>query len=372
MAIYLNNLSATDRDNNIGLIRFLLATLVVFSHSYPFLLGSNQAEPISIVTHGQRTGGELAVDCFFILSGYLITGSWYSSHCACEYLKRRILRIYPGFLAAILFSATIAAPLLYDSAYWPAFSWRNFIADGLNLTYITELTTINGGSWPVNGSLWSIRYEFLCYATVMLFGITGLLGRRILVLLAWLTWNFLYMGQTYCHMRIPGNSYAWLIGDPGTLPTVFSNFLAGCTLYCYRDRIPFTKPLLTVAVLALFATGIILPQFHALALTMPLFCAYILLFLAYVPGPILRHDHGDLSYGLYLYAFPVQLLLAKTIPWLTPLTLFPLAMLTTLPLAVLSWHYIEHPCLGLKRPREPRVPLPIFNTQPEYQHAIHC
>jgi peptidoglycan/LPS O-acetylase OafA/YrhL len=368
MPKYLTDVSAGGRENNIGLIRFVLAALVVFAHSY--IARSNQIDPLELVTHRQLNSGILAVDCFFILSGYLITASWYSSSCPCDYLKRRILRIYPGFLAAILFSASIAAPLLCNSPYWANFPWRHFIVDGLNLKYNTELITIHGRDWPVNGSLWTIRYEFLCYATVMFLGMTGILKRRILVLLAWLTWNSIYMVQAYYHVRIPGNSYSWLVGDPGVLPRVFSNFLAGCTFYCYRDRIPLARPLLLVALFALFATGIMLPQLRALVVIVPLCCAYILLFLAYVPRPVLHRDQADLSYGLYLYAFPVQLVLAKTIPWLTPLTLFPLAMLVTLPLAVVSWHYIERPCLQLKRPSRAAMPQLRLSNQQEYQPAI--
>ena len=119
--------------------------------------------------------------------------------------------------------------------------------------------------------------------------------------------------------------------------------------------------------------GVLRRQFNLEGhLTEPLFCTYILVYLSYVPGPVLRYDHGDLSYGLYLYAFPVQLLLIKAFPWLTSLALFPLAMLTTLALAILSWRYIEHPCLQFKRPRQAKMPLPLLNTQPEYPQAIRC
>src|SRR6516165_8068434 len=97
MPKYLTDVSAGGRENNIGLIRFVLAALVVFAHSY--IARSNQIDPLELVTHRQLNSGILAVDCFFILSGYLITASWYSSSCPCDYLKRRILRIYPGFLA---------------------------------------------------------------------------------------------------------------------------------------------------------------------------------------------------------------------------------------------------------------------------------
>src|SRR5689334_20689842 len=103
------------RSNNIDFLRFALASLVILSHSYPLVWGNNTREPFSMATGGQRTGGELAVEGFFILSGFLITRSWYSARSTGDYLRRRALRIYPGFFVAVAFSGLIAAPWLAAS-----------------------------------------------------------------------------------------------------------------------------------------------------------------------------------------------------------------------------------------------------------------
>lgn len=58
--------------------------------------------------------------------------------------------------------------------------------------------------------------------------------------------------------------------------------------------------------------------------------------------------YGDISYGIYIYAFPVQQLLAQFIPHMRPLTMLFLSALITLPLALLSWFFVEKPALGLK------------------------
>src|SRR5215207_5054601 len=83
------------RLNNFDFLRFLLAALVILSHSYPLLWGNNEREPLSLLTGGQLSFGEFAVNGFFILSGFLIAQSWENSRTVSSYFKKRFLRIYP-------------------------------------------------------------------------------------------------------------------------------------------------------------------------------------------------------------------------------------------------------------------------------------
>ncbi len=348
------------RANNIDFLRFFLASLVIFSHSYSLTLGSNDREPFSIATRGQRTGGELAVDGFFILSGFLIARSWISSRGPADYLRRRALRIYPGFLAAVAFSTLCAGPLLQGepSAYWRAFSWREFAIMSLNLDFYTPPSDV-----PVNGSLWSIRYEFLCYLAVAALGLVGLLSRRIVLVLGWLACLGLLAGQIYLGWQIPGSRLSWLYCYPGFWPRVMADFLSGVLFYSYRDRIVLTWPLLIGAALGLLATGVAFPSMRALPLAVPLLGGYLLFFAAYMPMGRLQHfaARGDFSYGLYLYAFPIQLILTRRVfRDLTPIALFLLAWAITGLFAVLSWRLIERPFMRLKgssRPPEARPEL---------------
>ena len=341
------------RENNIDFLRFFLAGLVIFSHSYPLLWGSNDWEPISLATRGQRTAGELAVDGFFILSGFLIARSWLSSRGLGDYLRRRALRIYPGFLVAISFSSLIAAPLLQDrtAAYWKAFSWRDFFLRGINLEFY-----IPPSFSSVNGSLWSIRYEFMCYLAVAALGLCGFLSRRGLVVLGWLLCYLMYVCQIYFHLNTYGSRLSWLYCYPAPWPRLMSDFLAGVLFYCYRDRIVLSWPLMLGAAIGLLTLGVAMPSLRALSLAVPVLGAYALFFAAYLPIGRLRHfaSRGDLSYGLYLYAFPLQLLLIRAFsPWLHPLTLSLLALGITALFAVLSWHFVESPFLHLKKSSRP-------------------
>jgi hypothetical protein len=82
------------RANNFDFIRLFLAVLVIFSHSYPLGVGSEVAEPFKRLTHNQVTGGDIAVDLFFVISGFLISASYERTASVASYLKKRVLRIY--------------------------------------------------------------------------------------------------------------------------------------------------------------------------------------------------------------------------------------------------------------------------------------
>ncbi len=298
------------------------------------------------------------MDGFFILSGFLITRSWFSARSTGDYLLRRVLRIYPGFLVAVIFSGLIAAPWLAESseAFWKAFSWRGFFVGGARL-----ILKIPSSQVEVNGSLWTIPYEFKCYLAIVGFGLCGGLTRRFWVLLALFLCMGLYAGQVYGGWVMPESRLNWLIGYPGFWPRAMSDFLAGTAFYCYRDRIVLSRPLFLGALLGLFLFGVAAPSLRLLPLLIPILGGYVLLYASYVPMGRLQHfsRHGDLSYGLYLYAFPIQqLLIASWGRWLHPLGLFVVAWGITAVFAALSWHLVERPFMRLKRSSRPRQDRP--------------
>jgi peptidoglycan/LPS O-acetylase OafA/YrhL len=334
---------AEGRANHFDALRLLLASLVIFSHSYPLLLGSNESEPICRATGGQRTAGEIAVDGFFLMSGFLITASWMRNKGLGDYLRRRVQRIYPGFLVAVLFTGLVAAPLLASSSaeYWKQFNTRRFVVEALNLS---------GAATPgrgANGSLWSIRYEFCCYLAVAGMGLIGMLRRRPLVLAASVGCTALHAAQLHLDLKMPGSRLSWLWCYPGFWPRLSACFLTGAVFYLYRDRVVCSGRLaLTAAVGLVVAAGF--PAAQGLPLLFPVLGGYLLLYLAFVPESRLQNiaRWGDLSYGLYLYAFPIQLLLIQSFGnRLTPPALTGLALIATAVMAALSWRLVERPCM---------------------------
>src|SRR5262249_20215585 len=154
------------------------------------------------LTGEQLSGGALAVDCFFILSGFLITQSYLRSRGLRDYLRRRIRRIYPGFLVAVLFTASVIGPLMAPNRplYWEYFYINSFIYAALTLDGVVMPRVDSSRPGPagsaineINGSLWTIRCEFLCYLGLSLLGLTGALRRR-----GWVLGLFSVSLAAYC------------------------------------------------------------------------------------------------------------------------------------------------------------------------------
>jgi peptidoglycan/LPS O-acetylase OafA/YrhL len=217
----------------------------------------------------------------------------------------------------------------------------------------------------VYGSLWSFLFEFMCYLAVAVMGAIGLFRHRSLVALAWLGCIALHAGQIYFDLKMPGSRFSKIYCFPGTWPRVMSAFLAGMVFYLYRDRIVLSPKWLASAIVVLLGFGVLAPQLKALPLVLSPLGAYVLFYAAFAETPSLRNfaSRGDLSYGLYLYAFPVQQLLVVYLGrWLSPLGLFALATAITAAFAKLSWHFVESPFMRMKR-SERRDALPSQEAQ---------
>jgi peptidoglycan/LPS O-acetylase OafA/YrhL len=167
------------RDNNFNFLRLLFAIVVIFSHSPQLVDGNRHREPLTRL-FPSTSGGDLALDCFFILSGFLIMQSWDRKPILLEFLKKRVLRIYPGFIVASLISVLIVGPLGANAElYFAHFNFLSFLMGLIFLQAPNVPPTFVGQFHPVlNGPLYTIAYEFRCYLLVTIFGICGLFKRR--------------------------------------------------------------------------------------------------------------------------------------------------------------------------------------------------
>jgi len=362
--------------NNFDFLRFVLATLVVASHCYS-LTSRNRTEfshrePLLIATRGQMTGGDLAVNGFFIVSGFLITASRQNSRRAIDFLRKRVLRIYPGFLTAVLFGLLIVAPLGAPDLHAYLHN-QSVLRDLLYMAQLFPPQTDNVFSnWSshdqVNGSLWTIRYEFWCYLLIMGLGMVQLIQRRALMLALTTVVYGIYVYQLTFHLALLHGRSIEPFGIPNFYPRFLTYFFVGMVFFIYRDTIPRDHSVLALCVVLLLALAAMGSGFDA---CMPACGAYILFYIAFSRRLCMNSfaRSGDLSYGIYLYAFPVQQLALYFIQkpsgsTIGPLMLFIVAYPITLLLAVMSWHLIEKPFLRMK-PRNrtsPYIELQLDNS----------
>lgn len=339
--------------NNFDFLRLNLALLVIVSHSW-LLIGRNSSDPMMLATHGQMDSGAVAVNAFFIISGFLIAQSWTRSSGWRDFLARRVLRIYPGFLMAGALSALVFAPMIEPDpgAYWGSFDPSRFLLGLLELRLRTPETV------GVNGSLWTVRYEFLCYLGIMGLGLARALPRRGWILGVLVATMTALGAQEIFGLRVDDQRAGWVLGYFVRLSRLSSNFLAGTVFFLYRDRVVLSARGIWLAASA-FAAMAAQPWVNVLPAAFPVVGGYLVLAVAYLPVRWM-HDWArrcDLSYGIYLYGYPIQQVVILLLGGpteagrssLSPWVIFAASVPPTVLAAAASWWLVESPTMRVRR-----------------------
>jgi peptidoglycan/LPS O-acetylase OafA/YrhL len=331
------------RNNGLNLIRFLLALAVLIHHSWP--LSGRPEEP----SFAGDTLGGWAVAGFFVVSGYLITASRYSNSLG-EYLVHRVARIMPAFVVCLLVVAAIFAPIGW---YVTHGTFEGFLTTGTTpFNYIfsnlgLRMQTYDIGGTPVgvpypgawNGSLWSLYYEFCCYLIVAFIGLFAVFRTS-----PWPV-TVLFIASVAVNAQT-ANIAPYTQGnfDLDLLFRLLPFFLGGAVLQAWRHRVGIHWALGTLSIaVSIFVTAAV-PGWGGAASAV--FIAYGTFWIAsWMPSPVFVRKN-DVSYGLYIYAFPVQQALAMAGVHEHGLFLFMVAAtLGTLPLAIASWLVVERPIM---------------------------
>lgn len=347
------------RNNGLNLVRLVLAASVLFAHGY-YIAGAGEGPHID----GDNVGG-WAVFGFFAVSGYLITASRWSNTLG-VYLVHRVARIFPAFLVCLVVMVAVFGPIGYRHVHGTLSGYLSTPTEPAAFVFTNALLRIGAydiagtpadvpypGAW--NGSLWTLYYEFLCYLIVGVLALVGWVRRHPASLaLAWLASVALHAGWgSGVGTALGGNS------DAALLFKLLPLFLGGALLQAIRHKVPIHWSG------ALLSLGLVLAAVGPLdgwgpQLTAP-FIAYLLIWVGSVlPIPPLVRRH-DISYGVYIYAFPVQQLLVLTGIHEVNLLLYDVvALACTVPLAVASWLVVERPAMrrarrshGTPRPATP-------------------
>lgn len=350
---------AFSRPNNFDLLRLVAAAMVLFGHSFNLVRGPNlPGDPLSVWLSPYLPWNEavqdIAVNAFFVISGFLVASSFHRSARLWDFVKARILRIYPASIVCSIVTVVVLSSVstVGLATYATSPETIDFLvlnAFILDIHYhLPGVFAANAYPGVINGSLWTLPLEIRSYIVLTILGIVGLFRHNVIVVVFGLV--------VAVSLVIPGGT-EWISGSDAKARVILF-FLAGNLAYLFRSVIPAGSYgfLLLVGLLGLFAVWpdgmpgekLIYVVMFTLGVLMLAFCPWLTF--------INLRPMGDWSYGVYLYAFPIQQLLVHVLPdtfngWTLTLAAGFVAAL----FGAASWHLVEKRALRLRKPRVDRA-----------------
>lgn len=327
-------------------IRLVAAVIVLLHHCRGLQYPDIQNDPLLHYSAGHMDFGRFAVVIFFAISGFLVTPSLLRVGSVVDYAVHRTVRIFPGLIVNVILSMLVLGPILTTHSLMLYFADSHlylYAKNVLTLTvrYLPGVVSGDGSPLIINGALWTLHFEVLCYIALAVFSVVGLLRRRSLFLALWGASYAIYIA-----ISINPALASFLFDRFSTFVSLFVYFGSGVLLCLFRERIPFS-PVLACTALALALA--VLPWGGG-SIVMPICLPYVAMFcgLSFLPGKaLLRHD---LSYGVYLIHAPILIAFGLAFPnmhiwWIGAATVFAV----TLVLAYASWIFVEGPALRRKK-----------------------
>ncbi len=334
---------APDR-NSFNLVRLLAALTVLVSHTFIIKTGTDTLDPLLGPT--PFTLGQHAVNAFFFLSGLMLSQSIERRSDIADYLWARFLRIFPGLFACGLVLAFVAGPLLsgsnvidyFNDTHTWAYPFAILVqfAKAVPPHYIFAELPYAG---QANSPLWTINYEILAYMVLAAFSYGGW-TRRTAVLWAALGLALaLFMAEAAVE-SVSHTSHLYQLGRYGFC------FALGMIAYRYRDGVSLSPFWFAGSVLLVLATRGTAFE-HAAYVVVVAHAALLAGARHYGTLTELTQKH-DISYGVYIYHWPVEQALLVEIPDVGAIALLLVSLIVTVALAVASWRWIEEPALRFK------------------------
>ena len=337
-------------------MRLLLAAVVIIGHAPEIVDGNRSREPLTVLTHTLSLG-EVAVDGFFLLSGFLITKSMVLSKSLPEYMERRVLRIYPAFIVACVMCALVLGPFVGAHPLTRApqtliglvFLKRPYYPGQLPGMPVPDL----------NGSMWSIPYEFRCYIVVAMLGVLGILKNRWIVL-ALLALGFLFMALAHGGVGVEMTRFAedhkmirLFFADPTESIRLTTIFLVGSCAYLFWEDVSKIITMKVAVFCGLISTAMLFVGPLA-EIGLATFGAVFLFWISFKAdiGALRNINNSwDISYGVYLYGWPISTAILwfnrGVNPWILAVITLPLAFA----FGAASWWGVESWTKNLVRSR---------------------
>lgn len=327
------------KSNNLTFIRLVAALSVIYGHTSAIVRGA-PADWVAVTTGYAFLGG-VAVDLFFLISGFLVTASILNGGVK-NYIVSRVLRIFPALWVNLILVTFVLGGVV------TTLSITDYLASGEVWSYFTGLALAYKGGFflpgvfsqnynqAVNGSIWSVLIEVWLYVIVLCFYLLGVMRSRaifntVFFVLIVMVWN--------------DNSYLPVFLRGSTNAHVCLMFYIGSFLYINRDSIPVSPYFMLVA---LFLAGITIGTdkfaYGYIFLLVTFFCT-----VSFLKQFAWMDKWGDYSYGVYLYGWPAQQLTAWAFPNFSGMQNCLMASAIALICGVASWHLVEKRALRLKK-----------------------
>lgn len=331
-------------DNFFTPLRILMALLVVTEHA--MIVGLRDISAGAYVFFGYGLS-YLAVNLFFITSGFLVTKSMTYRGDLPEYGSARILRIYPALIIHVAFVLLLIGPLATTLPFWDYLTHPDVWKQPLLVLSFINSDMVLPGAFLTNheqlaaAPLWTLRYELLAYLMTALIFALGLMRRKWMILaqfiLPSLAWLVAKESGLYEHLPATGqNALRFAIA-----------YGLGATIFAYRDRLNFH----VFGLVCMTLLAVLCNQINAMEIAVNLMLAYGLMLVAFVKAPRLERLQklSDVSYGIYIYHWGLLQLAFYWWPQLSPIALFIFIAPLSYAIAYASWHIVEKPALKAKK-----------------------
>ena len=336
-------MQAERKNNNLDFIRFFAAAIVIVGHSFA-LLGQTPVYLFGFPLHS------LGVVIFFVVSGYLITDSWQRNPDPIAYFRNRALRIFPALIVTVAFSACVLGPLVSFLPAGDYFRHPYFAQYFSNIWLYTSYAlpgvfAENVVPHAVNGSLWSLAPEFLCYVIVVAFGFAP---RRLQPYLFASVFLFCATIGLYHFYDIDAKVTVYAT-DAILAGLTMTYFMAGALIRLWNISLNITVAFVLFAVLLVVSSFLSVQWAVSVGfIVLP----YAVLTCGFKATPIIKEwgKYGDYSYGIYLYAFPIQQILSYlTGGKISVSAMIGLSFVLSVACGYASWRIVEEPFLRLKK-----------------------
>jgi peptidoglycan/LPS O-acetylase OafA/YrhL len=336
------------KNNAFDLLRIILATLVLASHA--FIIGGYGSEPFITFTKNQTYLGQIGVIGFFGLSGYLITGSFENNPRLVVFIWHRVLRILPGFWVCLIITAFLIAPLIYiiNNNLIQSFP---FFGNNGSLSYCINNSLLAVRQWNIdsilaksnykesfNGSLWTLFAEFQCYIVTAIFGLLGLINKNRKTFVG--IWLLLYI--VFVINIVLKTQYGPTFIILSNAFPLYLSYLSGSLLLIYKDKLSFDNK----EVIFLSFLSALLLRYGGFLLAAPILIPILCITIFSRFKVRLKYD---ISYGLYIYGFPIEQLLSRFLGTRVDFLIYLIACFAlSCLLGLLSNKFIEKPLLKFK------------------------